>query len=181
MRIIALATCFLALSVCTAAESLTSGVPVGKRPGPYSFLVATGKERGQSTCFICEQGKKPAVVIFARSLSDPLGKLLLKFDDETGTRKDFKAWMTLLTPKADLDALANWSKTQGLKSVPIGAFEDTDGPPAYLLHKDADVTVMVFANEKVLLNRSFRSGELTLKDVDAMMAEAKTALDKKKE
>ena len=69
-------TLTLALTL-SAADPCVSGIPVGKRPGPYSFLVATGPQRGQQTCYICEQheGGKPAAVVFARSLSDPLGKL----------------------------------------------------------------------------------------------------------
>ena len=80
-----------------------SGVPVGKRPGPYSFLVATGPQRGQQTCYICEQhdGNKPAVVVFARTTSDSLGKLMTKLDAEGIANKDsgVKVWMTLLAPK----------------------------------------------------------------------------------
>ena len=46
-----------------------------------------GQERGQQTCYICEQheGNKPAAVVFARTPSDPLGKLLGKLD-AAGTR-----------------------------------------------------------------------------------------------
>ena len=56
-----------------AADPCVSGVPVGKRPGPYSFLVATGPQRGQQTCYICEQheGNKPAAVVFARDTVRP--------------------------------------------------------------------------------------------------------------
>src|SRR5437868_3982063 len=102
-----------------ADEPCVSGVPVGKRPGPYSFLVATGPQRGQPTCYICEQDNKPTVVVFARSLDAPLGKLLVKLDDVATKKADqgFKAWMTYLTPTADLDALAKWSKQEGLKTV----------------------------------------------------------------
>jgi hypothetical protein len=150
-----------------AADPIVSGVPVGKRPGPYSFLVATGPQRGQQTCYICEQEKKPTAVVFARSLSDPLGKLLNALDAEAVARKDkgFKVWMTQLAATADLDALAKWGQKQGLKNVPVGAFEDADGPPAYKLHKDADVTVLLFVKEKVVVNASFRAGELTETEV----------------
>lgn len=153
-----------------AADPCVSGTPVGKRPGPYSFLVATGPEKGKQTCYICEQGNKPTAVVFARKLSDPLGKLLAGLDAETTTRKDsgFKAWMTQLTTTADLDKLSDWSKKQGLKSVVVGGFEDADGPPAYKLHADADVTVLLFVKEKVVANYAFRVGELTddtVKDV----------------
>ena len=50
-----------------AAPPPESGVPIGKRPGPYSFLVATGPQRGQLTCYVCEQheANKPAVIVFS--------------------------------------------------------------------------------------------------------------------
>jgi hypothetical protein len=154
-----------------AADPVPSGVPVGKRPGPYSFLVATGPERGKPTCFICEQGDKPTAVVFARTLSDPLGKLLAKLDAEAAAKKDkgFKVWMTHLTETADLDALAKWAQKQGLKDCPVGAFEDADGPPAYKLHRDADVTVLLFVKQKVVANFTFRAGELDEKKVAAVL------------
>jgi hypothetical protein len=150
-----------------------SGVPVGKRPGPYSFLVATGPQRGQPTCYICEQheGGKPAAVVFARSLSDPLGKLLAKLDAAGADKKaaGYKVWMTQLAATADLDELGKWAQAQGLKGVPVGAFEDADGPPAYKLHKDADVTVMLFVKEKVVANFALRAGELDDQAIDTVM------------
>ena len=146
-----------------AADPCVSGVPVGKRPGPYSFLVATGPEAGKQTCFICEQEDKPTAVVFARKLSDPLGKLLAGLDAETTARKadGFKAWLTQLTPTADLDKLSAWAQKQGVKSVAVGGYEDADGPPAYKLHADADVTVLLFVKQKVVANFAFRDGELT--------------------
>lgn len=170
LRIAGLAVFILAASTM-AAEPLKSGTPVGKRPGPYSFLVATGPQRGQPTCYICEQEKKPTVVVFARSLNDPLGKLMTRLDAEMAAKKDagFKAWMTLLTATADLDALAKWSQKQGLKSVPVGAFEDPDGPPAYTLASGADVTVLLFVKEKVVANFALKAGELTDERIAAIV------------
>jgi hypothetical protein len=156
-----------------AAEPPESGTPVGKRPGPYSFLVATGPQRGQQTCYICEQHEtnKPGIVVFARSTSDSLGKLLAKLDAAAIANKDTgcKVWMTLLAEKADLEALAKWSQKQGIKSAPVGAFEDADGPPSYKLHKDADVTVILFTKQKVTASFAFRAGELDDKAIEAVM------------
>jgi hypothetical protein len=164
----------LTLALAIPADPCVSGVPIGKRPGPYSFLVATGPQRGQQTCYICEQADKPTAVVFARTLTDPLGKLLAKLDAEAVARKDagFKAWMTHLAGTADLDALAKWAQKQGLKNVPVGAFEDDDGPPAYKLSADADVTVLLFVDQKVVANFAFRAGELT----DAVAADVIKAL-----
>ncbi|HEY1186887.1 MAG TPA: hypothetical protein VGE74_04475 [Gemmata sp.] len=156
-----------------AAEPVVSGTPVGKRPGPYSFLVATGPQRGQQTCYICEQhdGNKPAAVVFARSTSDPLGALVTKLDAEALGKKasGCKVWVTLLADKADLDALAQWAQKQGIKNAPVGAFEDADGPPSYKLHKDADVTVILFTKQKVVANFTFRAGELDDKAIEKVV------------
>ena len=163
----------LAGSMTLAADPCVSGVPVGKRPGPYSFLVATGPQRGQATCYICEQheGGKPAVVVFGRTLSAPLGRLLAKLDAAGASKKDtgYKVWMTQLVETADLDGLAKWAQDQGLKGVPVGAFEDTTGPPAYRLSRDADVTVMLFVKEKVVANFAFRAGELDDKAIEGAL------------
>ncbi len=155
----------------SAADPCTSGVPVGKRPGPYSFLVATGPERGKPTCFICEQGDKPTILVFSRTLSDPLGKLLGKLDAEAAAKKDqgLKVWMTQLTPTADLETLSKWAQKQGLKDCPVGAFEDADGPPAYTIHKDADVTVLLFVKQKVVANFAFRAGELNDEQIGSIL------------
>ena len=160
----------LLLSFAVAADPL--------KPGPYSFLVATGPERGKPTCFVCEQEDKPTAVVFARTLSDPLAKLLARLDEETAAKKDagFKAWMTHLTPTADLDGLAKWSQKQGLKAVPVGAFEDADGPPAYRLAADADVTVVLFVKRKIVARFAFKPGELTPSAVDEV-AKALPKLD----
>jgi hypothetical protein len=166
----------LALTIAvpiSAGEPLASGPPVGKRPGPYSFLVATGPQRGQQTCYVCEQheGNKPAAVVFARTTSEPLGKLLTKLDAAALAEKDSgcKVWMTLLAEKADLDGLAKWAQKQGVKSAPVGAFEDADGPPSYKLHKDADVTVVLFAKQKVIATFAFRAGALDDKGIETVM------------
>ena len=44
--------------------------------------------------------------------------------------------------------------------MPLAVFEDADGPPAYRLGKDAEVTVLLSVNQKVVKNFSFRPGEL---------------------
>jgi hypothetical protein len=39
-------------------------------------------------------------------------------------------------------------------------FEDTVGPPAYLIAREADVTVMLSVKQKVVANFAFGAGEL---------------------
>src|SRR5438067_64804 len=81
-----------------ANDPCVSGLTPGMRPGPYSFVVSTGANRGQSQCFICETADRPAVVVFARSISDPLGKLVNQLDKSVGEHKasELRAWVTFL-------------------------------------------------------------------------------------
>lgn len=154
------------------AAGLASGVPVGGRPGPYSFLVATGPDRGKPTCYICAQEDKPGVVVFARTLSPAAGRLLAQLDAEALRQKDagLKVWLTHLADVADLDELAKWARTHAVKAAPVGVYEDPDGPPAYRLNPAADVTVLVFAGKKVTANFAFRAGELTDATLASVMA-----------
>jgi hypothetical protein len=148
-----------------AQDPCVSGLTPGQRPGPYSFVVSTGKERGQSTCFICATGDNPAVVIFARKTSDELGKLAAELDKAVGDSKNapLRGWITFLSadqPKFD-PQVVDWGKKYAVRTLPLGVFEDADGPPSYRLAKDADVTVLLYVKQKVVANFAYRGGELT--------------------
>lgn len=159
--------CVLCASVVplSAAEPCQSGLPAGQRPGPYSFVVSTGPLRGQSQCYICDTADRPAVVIFARELSEPLGKLVGQFDKAVGEHKaaELRSWVTFLSDdQPTLDPkVVDWGKKHAIRTIPLGVFEDAQGPPAYKLAKDADVTVLLFVKKKVAANFAFRAGELT--------------------
>jgi hypothetical protein len=163
-----------------AAEPCVSGLAAGQRPGPYAAVVSVGPQRGQSHCFICETADRPAVVVFARSLSDPLGRLAQGLDRAVQDHKalDLRAWVTLLhEDQLTLDPqVVKWAKANALRNVPVGVFEDTVGPPTYKLNREADVTVLVFVNQKVTANFAFRAGELT----DARIAEVLRAVPPQK-
>jgi len=151
------------------ADPCVSGLQPGQRPGPYAFVLSTGKERGQSQCFICETGDKPAAVIFARLPSDPLGKLAQGFEKALGTYKDagLRSWVTFLSDdQPSFDAqVVRWGQKHALRNVSLGVFEDSGGPPSYRLARDAEVTVLFFVKQKVVANYAFRSGELNDKRV----------------
>ncbi len=162
----------LTMAAFAAGEPCASSLPVGQRPGPYSFLIATGPDRGKQECYVCGQADKPTVVVFGRALNPATGKLLAALDAEALARKDanLKCWFTQLTETADLDALAKWSQAHGLKALAVGAYEDTDGPPGYTIGPDAEVTVVMFVRKKVVVNVSLRAGELTAERVAEIRA-----------
>src|SRR5947208_2383635 len=97
-----------ALSVCTVLAAAgfaladppqpASGLKAGERPMPYAFVLATGPQRGQTFCYICDTADKPAVIVFARALSEPLGKLAAKLDQAVAdaAAPELRSWLTLL-------------------------------------------------------------------------------------
>jgi hypothetical protein len=167
-----------------AAEPCTSGLAPGQRPGPYSSIVSVGAERGQTHCFICDTAEHPAVIVFARTLSDPLGKLTAGLDKAVADAKsaDLRSWVTFLSEdQTTLDPkVVEWGKKYAVRNVPLGVFENLDGPPSYRLNRDADVTVLLFVNRKVVANFAFRQGELTEERVAEVLKAVPGILPEKK-
>jgi hypothetical protein len=159
-------------------------LPPGKKPGPYSAVVCTGPQRGQSYCYICDAGEKPTVVVFARTLTAPLGKLVSQLDKALLDHKqaDLRAWVTFLAEdQARLDAkVVEWGKQNAIRGVPLAVFEDIGGPPSYKLNREADVTVLLFVKQKVVANFAFRDGELTEEKIGEVMKAVPQIVGEKK-
>jgi hypothetical protein len=158
-------------------EPHRSGPQPGSRIGPYAQVVATGPHRGTLYCFICETGDKPSAIVFARTPTDALGKLVHGIDAAVDKNKaaDLRSWVTFLHEnQAEMDAkLVKWGQKHAIKTVPLAVVEDLAGPPSYRLAKDAEVTVLLSVNQKVAVNFAFREGELT----EARIEEVLKALD----
>lgn len=173
MRLAILAAGLALLGSATADEPCKSGPQPSQRTGPYSSLVAVGRERGQQHCYICEAADRPTVIVFARSLSDPLGKLVHRIDRTLGDRKDaeLRSWVTFLAEDQTAfdPKVVEWGKKHAIRNVPLGVFEDTVGPPAYLLARDADVTVLLSVKQRVVANFAFRAGELNDAAIDNIL------------
>lgn len=165
-----------------AADPCVSGLNSGQRPGPYSFVLSTGNYRGQPFCFICDTADKPAVILFARTPSEATGKLANQIDKALGDHKaaDLRGWVTFLSedqPKLDPE-LVRWSQKHSLKTLPVGVFEDSAGPPSYKLAKDADLTVLLFVKRKVVANFAYRAGELNDEAIAAIVKTLPKIVDK---
>ena len=136
-------------------------------------MVCTGTHRGESHCFVCETADRPAVIVFARELSDPLARLVRGLDKALADHKkaQLRAWVTFLhEDQSGYDPLVvRWAKKHAIRNVPLGVFEDVEGPPSYKLNRDAEVTVLLCVKQKVVRNFAFRRGELTEARVDAVL------------
>lgn len=155
----------LILFTLSYSSDLISGPQPGSKFGPYAFLIATGPNRGTSHCYVCETGADPAVIVLARSTSEPLGNFLQQLDRDLSKFQDAKlrAWATMvgLNQPSEEPKLAAWSKRFGLRHIPLGIYEDPLGPPGYRLHQDADLTILLVHKNKVLHNLAYRKDGFT--------------------
>ncbi len=185
MRYVTLPISFLALVISSpAADPCKSGLQPNQRPGPYSALVCVGKERGVQQCYICEAANKPIIIVFARDLTEPLGKLVKKLDGAVKANKaaELKSWVTFLADdQTKMDPqVVKWASKHAISNVPLAVFEDTVGPPTYLLAKEAEVTVLLSVKQKVVANFAFRAGELNDAAIDTIMKAVPKILTAKK-
>jgi hypothetical protein len=161
---LALVAVCLVTATTFAGDPCVSGLSAGQKPGPYAAIVAVGAERGQSHCFICDTADRPAVIVFARHLDDPLAKLVAGIDKALADNKkaELRGWVTFLNDdQVTFDPLVvDWAKKHAICNVPMAVFEDIAGPPTYKLNRDADVTILLFTKHKVVNNFAFRAGEL---------------------
>src|SRR5262249_59434541 len=134
---------------------------------------AAAGEGGKPLACAGDPAGRPAVIVFARSLSDPLGKLAAKLDKAVADNKkaELRGWVTFLSndqPTLD-QQVVEWGKKHAIRQMPLGVFESEDGPPSYRLARDADITVLLFVKKKVVANFAFRSGELNDERIEEVL------------
>ncbi len=176
------AACLMALAgVAFAADALESGLPVGEGPVPaFNVRDITGPSKGKTLCYRCQYGARPVVTVFTRELSDSVKDLVKKIDAQVGENKDKKmaAFVVVLTEDPDAvepktEALAKDAK---IVNTPLTVVEGAAGPPEYKLNKDAEVTVMMWVDSEVKVNRAFAKGKLDKKAVETLVGETKKIL-----
>ena len=124
--------------------------------------------------------------MFARNVTGPLSSLLKQLDTAVAKNKDadLRSVAFFLTDDTDatetkLKELADKEKIS--ENVPLAIVEGVAGPPAFRIHEEAAVTVMLYTNGTVVSNFAFKSGELDEKKVKAIVAELPKILPTKEE
>jgi hypothetical protein len=176
--------------VLSAAEQLKSGPQPGETiPGPFHYLNVNGAHAGNPHCLVCEFGLRPAALVFARESpadKSPLAVLLQKLDEAVERYKnaELRAGVVVLNDdfaKAETrkDLVRKWeTSAKDLKHVVI-AVDGQAGPKEYKIDKDADVTVVLYNQHKVVANFAFAKDKLTDKDVTAIMAAVNKMIEAK--
>jgi len=120
-------------------------------------------------------------MIFAREVSDPLTSLVKKIDTATADHKACKmgSFIVFCSDDEHLEAtLKELAKKEKLDHIVL-TIDNPQGPPRYKVAKDADVTVVLYEQQKVKANYAFKQGELHDKDIDQIVAAVSKILPEK--
>ncbi len=165
----------------SAGDELKSGPQRGESiPGPFHYLNVNGPHAGNPHCLVCEFGLRPVVLVFVREIppdKSPVTDLLQKLDEAVDRNKnaELRGGVVILNDdfaKAETrkDLVRKWeTSAKDLKHVVV-AVDGAAGPENYKISRDADVTVLLYNQHKVVANFAFAKDKIRDKDVSAIMA-----------
>jgi hypothetical protein len=161
-------------------EPLKSGPQVGQAVEAFEPKNVTGPFAGHEHCPVCWTAFKPGVMILARRLSDPLASLVKKMDAANKEQGDkLRSFVVFLEEEKGLEAkLKGLATREGLERTVL-AIDNPKDSGAESVPAEAEVTVVLFVNHKVKVNRAYRKGELKVADVEAILKELPGILEGK--
>lgn len=165
------------------AAEIKSGPQSGESvPGPFTPLNINGENAGKKACLFCKQGDNPSVAVFARSAECPGTQKLITTLEKTiaaHEKAGLGSYVVFLSDDDKLEGeLKKMAEKANIKNVML-SIDSPKGPEKYNIGKDADLTVLVYNERKVVANHSFEKGKITDKDIQTITAEAVKMTEKK--
>tara|TARA_B100000945_G_scaffold305391_1_gene291809 strand:+ start:78 stop:614 length:537 start_codon:yes stop_codon:yes gene_type:complete len=158
------------------AAEVKSGLQEGADIGAfYVTKVAGAADDGVKTkanlCYRCKNGKRPQVMVFTRSSDKTVVNLIDQLDAaiEKNETKQLRAFVNVLgdsrgAANKGVKTIASASKAKNVPFVLPNEYEN--GPDNYQLNPDAEITILVCNNHKVVASHAVASAkELDVKKV----------------
>jgi len=169
------------LSLKLSAAELKSGLEPGDAPAAFNVHDVTGPSAGKSLCYRCQYGNRPVVSVFTREIDQNVTDLIKQLDATVGRNQDnqLKAFVVLLTDdrEAAEEQLADVAKQNKIEHVPLTIFENAQGPEAYQISGNADVSVMMWVESGVKVNHALPKGGLDKRTVKSIVADTSKILN----
>ncbi|MBY0230320.1 MAG: hypothetical protein K2W96_13635 [Gemmataceae bacterium] len=144
---------------------MKSGPQAGEKlAGPFHPL----NINGEKACPYCSNGDKPVAMVFARSASKDVETLAKKLEAACAKTDELASFFVFCSDADGLEAkLKKVAKDAELKKVVL-SIDNPAGPKGYKVSKDAEVTVVLYKNRKVVENKTFADGKISEKDIEAI-------------
>ena len=121
------------------------------------------------------------VCVFAREINGSLTSLVKRIDKEIAKNTDKKLCSFVVFLTDDSEALepevGKLAEKEKIKNIPLTIAESLAGPPAYKIHKDAEVTVLLWKGQTVRFNHAFKKGELNKERIKAVIEDIPKILE----
>ena len=172
IRTLSIAAVVLTAGFVVAGE-LKSGPQAGDTvPGPFAPLNVTGESAGQKNCLYCANGDKPVAVVFARCADCPMTQKLIKAIDQAtcdNEKCEMGSYVVFCSDEEKLEGkLKEFAKAEKIKKTVL-SIDSPSGPGKYKIAQDADLTVVLYRDRKVVENYAFKKGEIKDKDIDTIV------------
>jgi hypothetical protein len=176
-----LLACLLAAAEETS-RPLISGPQAGDRVATFYVRAITGPHRNKSVCYVCRNGDRPVVMLFAREVTPEVRRLLKEIDTQVDAHRAL-----------GLRAFCVFHARDGRDLLPVVqtvAFEEkielpltiaaaaVDGPAGQNLHPDASVTAILYREQTVAESFAWRPGELTPGELTRLLKSVKELAEK---
>ena len=158
-------TCFhVAFGMPEDEDPIFSGPQVGEALPDCELVMVLGKKAGEEISLLEETGDRPIVIFFVHKLTRPgfaMANSLVQF---AKSKNELNSAVVYLN-EDHLDA-AEWMKKMKARGLfPDGALyatskEGLDGPGAYGLNRNVNMTILVAEKEKVVANFALRQPSL---------------------
>jgi hypothetical protein len=122
-------------------------------------------------------------MIFAREISDPLTSLVKKVDEINQDKgRKMGSFVVLLSDEEGMQKkLKEFAEKEKLKKTAL-TLDNPSGPAAGAwektkIDKNADVTVILYVDKTVKVNRAYKKGEFKAADIDEIVKDLPKILD----
>lgn len=145
-----------AAAPAATAGPITSGRQVGEVTPSFRVIDATGKYKGQETCYVCEYGTAPTVIAFFDSPSDQAADLIVKLNAlaKKSASKNLKAFAVMVNGPESKEWLEKLAQEKGIEIPLVFLRKGTKdlGVRLYHINTQAKNTFLVNDKRQVIAN-----------------------------
>lgn len=164
---------FLPVEIAATAEPVKSGPqPGAKIETIFEPVNLNGDYPDEPHCLVCENGRNPVAMIFARDWSEPLKRLITQLDAACikYAPQQLGSFAVFLDAPESLEEKLRVAAKQAQWKKAVLALEAEAHIPEYRTAADAEVTVVLYVRHDVRANFAFRKGELNDAAIERIVA-----------
>ncbi|MEM7233426.1 MAG: hypothetical protein AAF517_14705 [Planctomycetota bacterium] len=137
-------------------EEVFSGPQAGEAARPFTVLSVYGEQRGKETQFLKDDKTAAQLLVFVHKLTRPsvgLGRAITQFTTTRYPKRVTPYIVWLADDLSDADAYLNRARRSLNFAARVGVSKDgADGPGAYGLNREVELTVLVTQKNRVVGN-----------------------------